>query len=290
MMGISLAELKADQRRRELYQIKIKAPTFPTPLELSTYNSVRNEVSTPLLVWDALDKDMMFPKWVALSESGVAIGKCLGVVQTSPEELLAWMFLFDSNQSMAKHTKENGADKHKYPNKLLSQINDHHIISYSCRKLPPPLAARDWLTRNFWLKADEDTYVLIYKSVNNEESDFPQNLVRSTIQNVVTGQFVSMYEFKRLPFGQTRFKMLAKADIRGSVPKQIANRAMSGVLDSVRRSYEFFEKDEEIDSLTRYGEQPPPHTFSLPLPYTLHSPNFLLPTNQLIFFQNSLEI
>ena len=87
--------------------------------------------------WEVLSDDPRFPKWMCINE-GVGVGKCTGVVQTSPENLLSWLYLIDSNQAKQSHINSNGPDSSKYPNKVVRRINNHHQLLYACRKLPPP--------------------------------------------------------------------------------------------------------------------------------------------------------
>jgi len=58
-----------------------------------------------------------------------------------------------------------------------------------------------------------------------------------------------MHKYERLPNNQTRFTLRLKVDIKGRVPKKIANMGMSGALDQVYRAYKYFERDKEIDEL-----------------------------------------
>jgi len=58
-----------------------------------------------------------------------------------------------------------------------------------------------------------------------------------------------MHKYERLPYNQTRFTIRLKVDIKGSVPKAIANMGMSGLLDIIYKAYKYFQRDEEIDEL-----------------------------------------
>ena len=40
-----------------------------------------------------------------------------------------------------------------------------------------------------------------------------------------------------------------KMDIKGNIPKKIANMGMSSALDTVYHAYKYFQRDEEIDEL-----------------------------------------
>ena len=66
------------------------------------------------------------------------------------------MWNVDSDFDRQKHTKRNGPDHRAYPNHTLLDLNDHHKIYYSCRKMPFPLVARDWLNRVVINKIDDN--------------------------------------------------------------------------------------------------------------------------------------
>ena len=99
----------------------------------------------------------------------------------------------------------------------------------------------------------KNNFLLIFDSVDDDDPDVPKNFTKTTLQNVVRGKITSMFYFSRLPFQQCKLTMISRADIKGNIPKQLANRGLSSVLESVRRAYEYFERDDEIDKLTRKG-------------------------------------
>jgi len=174
--------------------------------------------------WHQVDLDIFFPKWHANNSSGVLVGKCYGVVHTSPEQLLNWKFDTMSQYSVSEHERVNGPDKLRFPNRVLAHLNDHHKINYSCKRLPPPLSARDWLMRCVHKQIDHDKFVLLYMSIFDDDPDVPQNFQKSIIENVVRGELSTLYTFERLPHNQTKFTMVAQLNIKGSIPKSLSNR------------------------------------------------------------------
>jgi len=162
--------------------------------------------------------------------------------------MLAWFYHVESDQNMAKHLKSNGPNSDQYPNKEVAKINDHHHIYYSCRKLPFPLVARDWLQRGIFKSLESDSgYMLVYRSV--EENDVPPFTPSTLKENEkrIRGNFMAICLFERLPFDCTKFTYIVKADIRGNVPKVVAETGLSGQVETVRRAYNYFERDEEVD-------------------------------------------
>ena len=197
---------------------------------------------------EIIDDSLFFSKFVVI-KNGIGIGTCTGVVQTSPEELTAFMYLTNTHQTREAQIAANGPDSSKYPNKTIHAINDHHQINYSCRKLPPPLKPRDWLTRNIIQRVNADTIKYFATSIHDDDPDPPPSFTKTTLKNIVRGELSMIHEYERLPHNQTRFTLRMKVDIKGSVPKKIANMGMSSALDQVYHAYKYFQRDEEIDEL-----------------------------------------
>ena len=114
-----------------------------TQKEAATVHGVQGELGNIYQAsWTSIDEDLNFPKDKAQLKDGEGkgIARCVGIVQTTPERLLGWMFHIGSDLNKAKHIKANGPNAEQYPNYVVAQTNDHHHITYSCRKLPFPLS------------------------------------------------------------------------------------------------------------------------------------------------------
>ena len=196
-----------------------------------------------------IDKSQTFPKWASINLDGIAIGTCTGVVHASPEEVLAYMYLTDTHQAQLNHIATTGPDSSKYPNKTIRVVNDHHKITYLCRKLHPPLNPREFLTRNIIQRVDANTLKYFYTAIHDDDPDLPPSFTKTTIANVVRGEISMIHEYERLPLNRTKLTLRLKLDIKGGVLKKIANMGMSGALGSVYKAYKYFQRDEEIDEL-----------------------------------------
>jgi len=62
----------------------------------------------------------------------------------------------------------------------------------------------------------------------------------------IRGEFTALCTFERLPHNCCKFTYVVKADIKGSVPKVVAESGLSGLVESVRDAYKYFERDEEV--------------------------------------------
>jgi len=219
-----------------------------SPKEETILTQTEQTLSTSKDEEEIIEDNPFFSKVVGFKD-GIGIGTCTGVVQTSPENLLAFMYLNTTHEAREAHIAANGPDSSKYPNKTIHVVNDHHHLTYSCRKLPPPMKPREWLARNIFKQIDEDNFILVYSPVADSDPDLPPSFTKTTLKNAIRGEFTAMHKYERLPHNQTRFTLRLKVDIKGSVPKKIANMGISGALDSVYRAYSYFQRDEEIDEL-----------------------------------------
>ena len=201
----------------------------------------------------SLDGNIRFPKDKVITEEGRGVARSVGVVQTTPVRVLAWQFYVESEEGIARHIEANGPDLDKYPKKTIRRINFHHQINYSCRKLPFPLQARDWLTRAvFSPLKNKKGYILAMKSIPDDDPDVPNDFKPSNLDPPpIRGEFASLSIFEELPFGCTKFTYLARADIRGKIPKLVAESGLAGLVNTVKVAYECFERDDEVDKLQR---------------------------------------
>ena len=211
-----------------------------TEQSLSTTSKENNE--------ELIDDSPSFPKFVRVKE-GFGIGTCTGVVHAPPEKVLAYMYLTHTHLTREAHIATNGPDSSKYPHKTIHVVNDHHKINYSCRKLPPPLKPREWLIRHMFHQPKSNTIKYFATSIHDDDPDLPPSFSKTTLINIIRGEYSVIHEYKRLPHNQTKFTVWLKVDIKGSIPKKIANMGMKGLLDIVYEAYMYFQRDEEIDKL-----------------------------------------
>ena len=248
MKNTNLDHRAADKAARASFTNSTRFISIFSKKEQTILSQINKTLSISKEDQGTLDENQQFPKW-ASNKDGIGIGTCTGIVQTSPEEVSAYMFLTDTHEARETHIAANGPDSCKYPLKTIRTINDHHKINYFCRKLPPPLNPRDWLTRNIIQRVDENTIKYFFTSIHDDDPDLPPNFNKTTLTKIVRGKLSCIHEYERLPNNQTRFTLRLKVDIKGSVPKKIANMGMSTALDSVYKAYKYFQRDEEIDEL-----------------------------------------
>ena len=231
----------------------------PCSDKLSTFEAASSSqvmeslLSIPHSKYQSMEDDIFFPKSYVYSEgSSAGVVKCSGVVQAPPESVLGLVFLVNTDYARRNHMKSSGTSLELYPNKVVTNINKHHSVVYSCRKMPFPLAAREWLTRRIFQVSDGGDLVLTVNNVSKEEiADIPPFVPSKLKDRPVRGDFSAICIFEKLPFGCTRFTHIASLDVKGNVPKAVAKAGLRGVVESVRKAYNFFQRDDEVDGLER---------------------------------------
>ena len=88
--------------------------------------------------------------------------------------------------------------------------------------------------------------MLMYRSVDETDNDVPKFEISSLHPSPTRADFMSLYKLERLPFDCCKVTYVAKADIKGSVPKVVAETGLGTLVDSPRQAYEFFKRDKEV--------------------------------------------
>ena len=103
-------ERDEDNARAFIHQLSLKPVITLVADEADTAADVHNVLGNiPESKWAAMSSDSFFKKdKVYVEGESVGIGRCIGVVQTSPERLLAWYLDINSDHDNAKHIKNNG--------------------------------------------------------------------------------------------------------------------------------------------------------------------------------------
>ena len=110
--------------------------------------------------------------------------------------------------------------------------------------------------------------MLVFKFIDEGTANDAPPFTPSTLklnEKRIRGEADALCLFQRLPHNCCEFTYITKADIKGSVPKVVAESGLSGQVDGVRQAYKYFERDEEIDMRERDNfiakiETTPPHT------------------------------
>ena len=88
--------------------------------------------------------------------------------------------------------------------------------------------------------------MLVQRSMDGRDDGVPK-FEKSTLHPSPTrAEYAACYKLERLSFDCCKVTFVAKADIKGSVPKVVAETGLGTIVDTPRRAYEFFKRDKEV--------------------------------------------
>ena len=111
----------------------------------------------------------------------------------------------------------NGTDDSAFPNRVISHVNNHHIIHYVVKKCSFPLAPREFYLRSMWKKVEgTEDYIICTKSLNAEERDALVDCERATQEKVIEVSFSGFFYLQRLELDCSKLTYITKCDLKVS--------------------------------------------------------------------------
>ena len=111
--------------------------------------------------WEKLDKvSSVFVKLSKKHNKGEsnAWGKATTTIDTSAENVLAWIWDYCSNERL------NATKKlHKNPREVIKHSAPNQNVFSSIKSLPWPLRSRQFVSENTWTKQDDNMYVYAWR-------------------------------------------------------------------------------------------------------------------------------
>ena len=186
--------------------------------------------------------------------------KCVGIVTASIEKALAFLYDFVGIGATYLHSRRNGDDKLGFPRKVLKEVNNHNHLVYVCNKYHYPLLPRDFLMRGVWAKIREDQFLLCYESIDEpeKEKDLPLGYATSNRETVRATHVKLIFHIERISDSQSKITHFSRMDTKSAV----GNNNWEAQGDIVKEMSDYFERDDEMDSITR-------HEFIVQLPYSM---------------------
>jgi len=111
--------------------------------------------------WEKLDKDSsVFVKLSKKHNKGESNswGKATTTIDTSAENVLAWIWDYCSNERLDAVKK-----LHKTPREVIKHIASNHNVFSSFKSVPWPLRSRQFVSENTWTKQDDNMYVYAWR-------------------------------------------------------------------------------------------------------------------------------
>lgn len=156
-----------------------------------------------------------------------SIGRSTTVIDASVEDCAAWEFARMTRERMQDHYSFGGLVRQ------VVKVNNHCDIYLTIYDLGVrSFAPREWLVKTVWKVLDENT--MIVGVVDTEDARFPicagKNCVRAS--STTFSRYERHPEVAGVP--QTRVTYYQQVDLRGFIPKFVANAKSVGALSYIR--------------------------------------------------------
>ena len=116
--------------------------------------------------------------------------------------------------------------------------------------MPFPLAARDFLSRVIFKQVDVGKYISVVCPINESSQDGVPRFTPSVLKDRerTRGELTTLAIFEPLPHYCCRFRYFVKVDIKGNIPKLVAEAGLNGAVIKVREAHQLFERAEEVST------------------------------------------
>ncbi|GMI09905.1 hypothetical protein TrLO_g15291 [Triparma laevis f. longispina] len=173
-------------------------------------------------------------------ERQIATGKGVGVVDTSAEEVAAWLMDYCSNERMRVSKEEGNPARLVLRNK--TRVNE--ITVANVKTMPFFLDAREFVFRQVW-KSEEGKILVALESVG-DDVDYGVKLRKTT------GSTRALFSLQNLPdcgqVKQCRMTFNQQMDAGGSIPTWLINKKVPRSLKCVQSAIDEFRQDEKVDA------------------------------------------
>ena len=99
------------------------------------------------------------------------------------------------------------------------------------------------------MQVENHKFILAYRSIDeSKESGVPlySPSILKEGEKRIRGYSTALCIFERLPHSCCKFSYITKVDIKGSVPKVMAESGLGGLVNKVQQAYRYFERDDEV--------------------------------------------
>ncbi|GMI03401.1 hypothetical protein TrLO_g3008 [Triparma laevis f. longispina] len=196
--------------------------------------------------WEALEstsKDIEMSMKYFPSKKGersIGTGKAVGVVDSSAEEVAAWVMDFCNNERMRISTHERNPARLELREK--ARVNKN--TAATVKKMPFVLSKREFVFRQIW-KSEEGKVMIAIVSVD-DEVDYGVKLKKTR------GLTRGLWQLEDFPVRggakQCRVTVVTQLDARGSIPTWLMDKKMPEALGVVQDAIDEFRPDEKVDA------------------------------------------
>jgi len=201
--------------------------------------------------WEKLDEDSSV--FVKLSkkhnrEESNAWGKATTTIDTSAENVLAWIWDYCSNERLNATKKLQ-----KNPREVIKHIAPNQNVISSIKSLPWPLRARQFVSENTWTKQDDDTYVYAWRPPITHKFDDNRlvDIGNHKVNNLVRAESKGFCTFTNVGIQKCELTWVQHLNLNGNIPAKLMDKQIPRSLGVVFHLRETFSRDEEIDQEER---------------------------------------
>ena len=197
--------------------------------------------------WDKLDKDSsVFVKLSKKHNKGEsnAWGKATTTIDTSAENVLAWIWDYCSNERL------NATKKlHKNPREVIKHSAPNQNVFSSIKSLPWPLRSRQFVSENTWTKQDDKMYVYAWRPPITHEFD-DNHLVdigNHKVNKLVRAESKGFCTLTNVGNQKCELTWVQHLNLNGNIPAKLMDKQIPRSLGAVFQVRETFNRDDEID-------------------------------------------
>ncbi|GMH77977.1 hypothetical protein TL16_g07607 [Triparma laevis f. inornata] len=168
------------------------------------------------------------------------IGKCVAVVDAAIEDCAAFELAKMTRVKMKDHYDFGGVEREEVA------LTNHSDLFYFVADFGiKSFARREWLMKSVWKMVDENTIIIGYEDAEND--NYPIGAGKKYVRASAT----AFWKFERLPemngFPLSRVTYCQKADLKGFIPRFVANLKIVRTLEILSVMRKKFDKSLEID-------------------------------------------
>ena len=177
--------------------------------------------------------------------AGTNVGKLVAVLDTSPEQALAYVWNWVSDERIRAHRDDVSSIARlavRHDEKKGLQKNEQ-IVSFM-KKLPFPFRPREFVMKVIWCKLEDDEYVYAWEPINEHLNYGFHNVA-------VRGLSSGFMKFRWKNDSQCYCRIVQSVNNGGSFPSTFPHRKIKESLSFHVDLINHFNRDDEIDGETR---------------------------------------
>jgi hypothetical protein len=249
--GLSLDRDIRDEFVAALYR-KQQQHTKSETQQLAVEREIVAQVKS-VLTWNELDWKIMKESTISVTMSiaflkgdSIAYGRAFGIIDTSAEEALAWIWDYCSYERNRIHEFQQGSFQ-KYPRRITAYHSNSHRELLVLKAFAFPVSPRAFANHQVWLRENDGTLILAAMPCES----LPSDIGTLSRKKIIEGRLWAFYRITAINKRQCTVDLIAKTDVRGAIPPSQANAYIADGLNILQTMSQFFGRDDELDAAAR---------------------------------------